>query len=168
MWFLILPEILNPALAGKLAEGFRGLGYGPAEILKDPPSPQGCSPGDAPLEGEGSRWDCRVEINGVVVLVSYMVDSGYFYGVHLTPPANFSAAAAVYEALTAAYGTCTKKFEYDTEPLADCTWKDNAARAVWSYNQFSGTSSVAIFDMTVSGQVSRVRAERAARAAGGL
>lgn len=156
------------ASAGKLADGFRGLAYGPASVVENAPLPQGCVTGGTPLDGEGERWVCAVEINGIAVSASYMVDGGYFTGVYISVPSNFAAAAAVYEALSAAYGTCRPKYAADRSPFPECTWTDGTARAVWSYNQYSHKTTVTIFDMDVYAKVEAIRSERARQAASGL
>lgn len=163
----IVIALFSSAHAGKLAEGFRGIPFGPDAVLNNPPQPQGCVPGEAAAAGSGSRWICVVEINGVAVQAAYIVEAGWFYGVQITPPADFSAAQAVRDALGAAYGACVRG-QYTTGPLPDCTWGDGTARAAWSYNQFSDASSVSIFDFAVFAKVEAARKTKAAAAASGL
>lgn len=164
----IVIVLFSSAHAGKLAEGFRGLKFGPASVLDKPPQPQGCVRGDAGSpQGKGTAWDCVVEINGVAVEAGYIVESGWFYGVQITVPDNFLAARAVREALGAAYGTCVTK-EYASGVLPDCTWTEGTSKAVWSYNQFSDASSVSIFDFATFANVEAARKAAAAAAAAGL
>ena len=156
------------AQAGKLAEGFRGLPFGPAAILENPPQPSGCTQGDAiSAQSSGMKWVCVVEINGVAVEVNYAVEEGYFYGVQITPPANFPAARDVFAALTAAYGPCEQS-EAASGPLPDCRWVDGSSVATWTYNRFTDKSAVSIFSRAVFSEVDAARKAKANAAAQGL
>ena len=160
--------LVAAAYAGKLADGFRGLPFGPSDVLESPPQPQGCVMGEARTVLErGVRWSCAVEINGVAVQAAYIIEAGWFYGVQITPPDDFSAAHAVREALTAAYGTCVKD-QYATGPLPDCRWNDADTTATWSYNQFNDQSAISIFNKSVFAKVDAARKAKAASAASGL
>lgn len=156
------------AQAGKLAEGFRGIPFGPATVLENPPQPSGCRQGDAvSTQAKGVRWVCPVEINGVGVEANYAVEEGYYYGVQITPPANFAAARDVLAALTAAYGTCEQS-QVASGPLPDCRWVDGSAVAAWTYNRFTERSSISIFDRAVFSEVDAARKAKANAAAQGL
>ena len=162
-------SLFSPAHAGKLADGFRGLAFGPASVLDQPPQPQGCVMGEATtVSATGARWSCAVEINGVTVDATYIIEAGVFYGVQITPPRNFAAAVAVYDALTAAYGVCVKRDKYATGNMPDCTWSDGEARAVWEYNPYSDKSAVSLFDRAVYNTVEAARKSAAEAAASGL
>lgn len=158
-------SLSSPAHAGKLADGFRGLAFGPASVLDQPPQPQGCIAGETT-----TRWLCVVEINGVATEVAYIAAEGWFYSVQIQPPRNYMAAAAVFAALTAAYGPCAKD-QYASGVLPKCSWTDGSdgqARALWDYNRFSEESTVTIFHRDVYGNVEAIRKQRAAQAAEGL
>lgn len=165
---MITTLFVAAAYAGKLADGFRALPWGDASVIENPPTPQGCIPGGTPPDGTGPRWVCQVEINGVAVSVSYMLESGYFTGVHITVPPNFPAADAVHQALIAAYGTCVPRYQGDRSPLPECTWSDGTARAVWKYNEFNQATSVMIFDLGVYAKAEAVQKAKAEQAASGL
>lgn len=161
--------LVAAAYAGKLADGFRGLPFGPSDVLESPPQPQGCVMGEARTVLEkGVRWSCVAEINGVAARVSYIIESGWYYGVQITPPEDFAAARAVHEALTAAYGPCAKNEQYATGPLPDCRWNDSDTTAAWTYNQFNDQSAVSIFNKSVFAKVDAARKTKAAAAASGL
>lgn len=160
--------LMAAAYAGKLADGFRGLPFGPSAVLESPPQPQGCVLGEArTVLDKGVRWSCVVEINGVAARVAYIIEGGWYYGVQITPPEDFTAARAVHEALTAAYGACVKG-QYATGPLPDCRWNDLDTTAAWTYNEFSDQSSVSIFNKSVFAKVDAARKAKAAAAASEL
>lgn len=67
----ILLFLAASATAGPLADGFRGLAFGPASALAVAPL-ESCVADPRP----GVRWACDAEINGAPVLVCYHVDRG--------------------------------------------------------------------------------------------
>ncbi len=149
-------------LGGKLADGFRGVPYGPAEILTEAPG-EGCKENPGP----GTRWECPVKLGDASAMAYYMVEEGLFYGVVLEST-GATNASALHGVLTAAYGGCRKLHDYDTATLADCAWTDGSVAAIWEYNQFSGKAQALLFDQTLQAKIKAAAAARAAEAAKGL
>lgn len=155
MWWLLL-------MGGKLADGFRGVPYGPAGVLDTPPA-EGCKSNPGP----GSRWECPIKLGDASVSAYYMADQGLFYGMVLET-VGYANASALHEVLVVAYGPCTKKHDFDTDLLADCTWNDGSVSAAWEYNPYSYKVQVLLFDRTLYETIRAVGTQRAAEAAKGL
>lgn len=151
LWWLLL--------AGKLADGFRGVPYGPAEVLTISPG-EGCQENPS----QGTRWTCPVKLGDASVTAHYLAEEGLFYSVFL----ESTDGHALHDVLSAAYGTCRPLHDYDTAALADCAWSDGNAVAIWEYNQFSGKAQVLLFDRVLQAQVKAAAGRRAAEAAKGL
>jgi hypothetical protein len=127
MTFLLLS--LSVAHAGKLADGWRGRPYGPADALS-------VAPGDACVSSPeaGVRWRCTETIATEQVSVAYMAEEGIYSSVLITCK-GFSSCQTVLDTLLAAWGRPFSVEEYGTLP--DRFWKDGPVIGAWSYNQFS-------------------------------
>lgn len=155
---------LISAHAGKLADGFRGVPFGPAAVLTGAPGQRCATTSDPEV-----RWECVYTLGEVEVKATYIVYDDLFYGVSVTPVTQtFGNALALRNVLEAAYGMCVPKVKGDTSVLPDCTWRDGTAVALWEYNRYSDRSSLVLFDMVVHQQVEARQAAKAAEAARGL
>lgn len=155
--------LLTPsAFAGKLAEGFRGIPYGPASVLDVAPG-EGC----AANTEMSVRWMCTVQLGEASVQVAYMVQEGLFFGVviHAT---GYGNASAFFDVLTAGYGAGTAANTYDSSRLADRRWQDGNASGSWDYNKFSDEGKFIAYDQTLMAKIKAAEAARAKAAAGGL
>lgn len=154
--------LLSTALAGKLAEGFRGLPYGPAAVLDVAPG-ESC----AANTESGVRWNCQVRLGEANVEVAYMVQEGLFFGIviHATGYVN---AAAFFDVLVAGYGAGTPANTYDDTKLADRRWQDGSVIGSWSYNKYSDKAQFIAFEQTLMTTIKTAEKERAKAAASGL
>jgi len=80
----------TPALAGKLADGFRGIPYGPSSVIAESPLP-GCV-SDAAV---GVQWQCDTTIGDAQVKVRYMADEGLFYGIFVKAQGYVNSEALI-------------------------------------------------------------------------
>ena len=129
MWIIALLAPL--ALAGKLAEGFRGIPFGDAAVISAAPI-AGCTTTEDPTV----PWVCETDIGSVRATVGFIAHGGTFYGYSIVvdgaePGAEFLRVAA------AAYGEGKPINSYDSGHMSDRTWMDGDVRAIWKYNQFS-------------------------------
>lgn len=161
---MILSSLLFCAFAhaGKLAEGWRGLPYGanPA-VLRGPPQVEGCLPG----EGD-ARWICEETINGMRFPVAYMVREELFVGVFVRC-ATYLECRVLFDTLSAAWGELDVAAAGARRVLADGYWFEGRVGAMWSYNPYTSTGTVATSDLDVTARaeaVARARAKAAAEA----
>lgn len=159
---MLWPLVLNVALAGKLAEGYRGIPFGPQAVLDNPPS-EAC----AYLPHPGVKWDCNQTIGGVNVTTSYSVEEGIFYGVGINV-STYSDSSTVMDVLKAAYGPGMKLKQYQTGVLPEWMWKDGDVIATFSYNQITSTALIVIFNRAKLAEVDEKKASKAASSAGDL
>jgi hypothetical protein len=126
---ILLTLCFSTAHAGKLADGWRGRPFGPA----DEPI---AAPGDACVSSPeaGVRWRCSETIGTETVTVAYMAQEGIYSSVLITCN-GFSSCSSVLDTLTAAWGKPFSVKEYGTLP--DRYWSDGLVIGAWSYNQFS-------------------------------
>lgn len=147
---LLAPTI---AAAGKLAEGFRGVPFGPAAILDEPPLPA-CAADPEP----GVRWQCSTTIANVPVQVNYMVDEGLYHAI-LMQSKGAQNLAQLEAALIAAWGK-----GQDGGYRMDRFWQDGTTMASISHNSYSYAITVLLQDRAVTTQVEASKALRAAQA----
>jgi hypothetical protein len=152
MWWLML----NLALAGKLSEGYKGIPFGPEIVLINPPS-ENCISAPSP----GITWGCRQKIGEASALVTYVAEEGIFYGVYMSV-ASLSDAQVLMNVLKAAYGPGTKMNSYQLETLPDWMWQDNNVIAVFKFNQFTVTGTLAIYNKEWLAEVDARKAAKAA------
>ena len=155
---MLLVALTLSAYAGKLADGFRGVPFGPDSILASAPMPEGCT--EVVGSGEkGIRWECATTINDASVNVYYFVEAGWFYSVRIDPAKQFTQASLVREAMLSAWGPCMAK--YPSDPMMECTWIDGKSKALWEYNRFNQESSVTMMDVATFDRVKAARLQRA-------
>jgi hypothetical protein len=162
MFLSMMLLLSSPSLAGKLADGFRGIPYGPASVLDTAPG-ESCTAGTQ----EGARWVCQVQVGEVAVEVAYMVKENLFYGVHTTAT-GYMSCSAYFDVLSAAYGPGTPANTYDKSALADHKWSDGEVIGSWEYNKYSDKGVFLAFHRAVVAQIDRIETERAKAAASGL
>jgi hypothetical protein len=158
----LLMMMLSNAMAGKLAEGFRGLPYGPASVLDTAPGESCANTGEA-----GVRWVCLMRLGEASVEVSYMVQEGLFCGI-LIRSAGYSNATAFFDVLLAGYGVGTPANTYDESRMADRRWQDGDVIGSWEYNKYSDKAQFISFNRSLMAQIKAIETERAKAAAGGL
>jgi len=150
------------AHAGKLAEGVKGIVYGP-------------QPAPAQLEGAtcavqhvpGIPWVCQSTVGAVPVLVSPGYEHGRVYAV-LVSATGDTECRTLMDTLTAAYGSSRPISEYADGPLDDRGWFDGDVIATWSYNRFSKRCDFVAIDMPTKAAVDAAAAQVAAGAVGDL
>lgn len=150
------------AHAGKLAEGFRGLSFGPADVLSEAPM-DGCL---ANTE-VGVRWSCPTTIGGVPVTANYMVQTDVFVSV-LINVEGYANATKYRAVLEAAYGPGRPQKPYAKGGMDDWAWQDGSVYATFSYNRFTDRVTSIIFDMTKADEAKARAAKAAAEATGDL
>ena len=157
----------SAALAGKLENGWRGIPYGPAEVLEK-------APGMTCLENPeaGVRWKCAERVADVSVESAYMVDHGFYTGVNLTCH-GYADCRVLYDTVTAAWAVpFTRKRESDASALADGFFNLAAAKtgvcASWEFNDYTNVGTLLVIDMVLAHRVESLRKAEAARAAEAL
>ena len=149
--------------AGKLADGFRGIPFGPAAVMDTAPLP-GCRPDSEP----GFKWACATEVGGVPVTVSYGVEHGLYYATAIWFKLGYTEAATFRGVLTAAYGKGAPAKDYMRDGMDDWVWRDGSVSARFTYNQFSHLVSFFIMDIDLYKQVEAAKAIEAKQAIGDL
>lgn len=162
MFVSMLMLSANTAEAGKMAEGFRGLPYGPATVLDTAPGENCAANTEASV-----RWSCQVRLGEANVEVAYMVQEGLFLGVVIHAEGH-SNATAFFDVLVAGYGPGTPGNTYDTSRLADRRWQDGNVVGSWDYNKFSDKAQFVAFDQTLMTKIKAAESDRAKAAASGL
>jgi hypothetical protein len=145
------------AEAGKLAEGFRGVAYGPESAVTESPLPECVRDVE-----DRVRWQCDTTIGEAAVQVSYLVDEGMFYGVYMKAK-GYANAEALFTVIQEAYGKGMQRHDWDNDKLADRLWKDGSVYGSFDYNKYSGDAQFMMFDKRVKDQVETAKAERAKR-----
>ena len=145
------------AVAGKLADGWRGRPFGPAETIADPPGAS-CVANPA----AGVRWRCDERVGDAPVRVSYQVDEGTFLSVLITCE-GYTACSTVLDTLSAAWGPPHTKHE--NEVLSLRFWSDGASVGGWQYDQLSKSGVAVAHDTEVTAKVKAAKAARARAAA---
>lgn len=153
----LLASAASVAQAGKLADGFRGLQFGPSTVLDQQPLPE-CAAQPEP----GVRWQCHTTIATVPVRVSYMQDEQLFHSV-LIQADGAQNLAQLQAALTAAWGA-----GQDGGHRFDRLWVDGSRVASLSHNSYSYSIIVLVQDRAVVRQVEQSKARRAADAVNDL
>lgn len=159
MWWSL---ILNVAMAGKLAEGYRSIPYGHEPVLETPPS-EGCSY----LPEPATKWSCSQTIGDASVITSYAVDQGIYYGV-VIHTATYRDSMLLMGVLQAAYGPGSKLKDFQTGELADRIWRDGPVFASFTFNEYSNTGALVIIHRTLMEEMKLKKAAQASKSTGDL
>ena len=151
-----------PAHAGKLAEGFRGVPWGDAAPLVEPPA-EGCARDPEP----GIKWRCPITVGGVPVVAAWAVEHSLFNAVVVSVE-GFNEADKLFNVLQAAYGKGRKENEYQSGSLPDWRWRDGVVTAGWSYNRFSEQGTLVLLHLDHVRDVRQRNKDKAAESAGDL
>ena len=154
--------IVTEAQAGKLADGFRGLPFGDAAFLDQPPH-DGC----ATSPDESSKWTCSTTIGKVPVVVNYVVMEGLYVGVQITTEGHTNASELL-STLTQAYGRARRTHDWDDSSMGDRMWFDGVVVCSWNWNQYSDLAEVYIIDRDVYAEAEKRQSDRAAQGVGDL
>ena len=160
--FALMLALTMSADAGKLAEGVKGIAYGP-------------QPAPAQLDGAtcavqhvlGIPWVCQSTVGAVPVLVSPGYEHGRVYAV-LVSATGDTECRTLMDTLTAAYGSSRPISEYADGPLDDRGWFDGDVIATWSYNRFSKRCDFVAIHMPTKAAMDAEAAQVAAGAVGDL
>ena len=155
----LLLAAVTTADAGDLQAGWRGVPFGPVEVLDVKPGDD-CE--DSPEDG--IRWRCRRVVGVAVTVETYFVDGPDFTSVAIGAT-GYGDCSALLDALNAAWGGYKPK-EYSTGPLADGFWGiGRRVSAMWQWNRFSGECFALALDNEAqkrSKERDRVKAAKAA------
>jgi len=158
--------LITLALAGKLEDGWRGIPYGPAEVLATAPTAK-CTKGIA----NGVRWECRETVSDVPVTVYYMADEGLYTGVMINAK-GYSACTVLFDTLTVAWSVPFTEKQYASGVLPDGFWNlsgyNGTTVAAWSYNQFSDECHASTSNTRLTDVIAAKKKAKAQDAAGEL
>ena len=152
--------IASLALAGKLADGWRGHEFGDSKWMVNAPS-EGCVQNP---EAEVA-WRCYEKAGEAEFTANYMVEGDTYTGVPLQCK-EYTNCAALRSVLLAAWGRPFSVKDYGTLP--DTMWGDENVLAGWSYNQFLKAGTVTVFDKEIYDRLDRAKKAEAAKAAEAL
>ncbi len=145
------------AVAGTLADGWRGRSFGPAETISNPPAAS-CVTNPA----AGVRWRCDERVGDAPVQVSYEADDGTFLAVQITCEGQ-TACATVVQTLSAAWGPPHTTRE--NEVLSLRFWSDGSSVGGWQYDYLSKSGVAVAHDREVTAKVEAAKAARVSTAA---
>jgi len=159
--------LITLALAGKLEDGWRGIPYGPAEVLATAPTAK-CTKG---IEN-GVRWECRETVADVPVTVSYMADEGIYVGVTIEAE-GYAACRTLFDTLQAAWKVpFTQEWEHASGVLPDGFWNlmksETSTYGSWDYNEYSYKCSALTMTTSLMEVVASKKKAAAAAAAEAL
>jgi len=163
MTTILLLLIATQAHAGKLADGFRGLPFGPDTVLTESPI-DGCVP-DAEA---GVRWQCATEIGGVPVTVNYFHEYDLFYSLSIVAKGGYQDAIKLRAVFGQAYGRGSASKSYGKGGLDAWSWRDGSVMAGWEWNKYSGEARFTVFDLTLYREKGRREDAAAAESMGDL
>lgn len=130
------------ALAGKLADGFQGTGYGKTAILTKAPLPD-CQEAPGPV---GAGWLCNHTLGELPVTVAFLVDEGVHFGFAITVRGQ-PKCTRLLEILQQAYGPVEWRDGGGRGNLVpEAGWKISEATGVWLDGDVAG-----LFDYDVMG-----------------
>ncbi len=152
---MIVLMLASLAHGGKLADGYRGLAWGPHDTLAQPEGQ--CQADPEP----GVSWACQQTIGDVPVTVGYGYGEGLLYSV-LIMAEGYAACDTLMDTFTAAWGRSIPQKEYAKKKLDDRIWTDGRTSAVWSWNRFSERCQVVAlhlpsYDVVQAAQVSKAK-----------
>ncbi len=140
---LLILAISTAAHAGKLAEGYRSMAWGPHAELPKPPG--NCVQNAYP----GITWACAHTIGVVNANVFYMYKYGLLYAVSINAEGH-AQCTALNDALTAAWGEYVftnhkddPGYSYDAL-IDEHLWSDGTAVAFWQYKKYVHTCAVSL------------------------
>lgn len=158
---MILLMMMAMAHAGKLADGYRGLAWGPHETLEQPDGQ--CQADPEP----GAAFLCQQNIGEVPVNVGYGYNEGLLYSV-LIMANGFTDCDKLMDTFTAAWGRSTPQKTYAKGKLDDRIWVDGRTSAVWSWNRYSEKCQVVALHMPSYDAVKAAQASKAQEAVNDL
>lgn len=154
------------ALAGKLEDGWRGIPYGPAEVLATAPTAD-CTKDTEP----GVRWVCRETVADVSVTVSYMADEGIYAGVVIEAE-GYATCQTLFATLQAAWKVPFTEEEHASSVLPDGFWNlmkyKTATSGAWDYNRYTSKCKAVTMNTSLTEVVAAKKKAAAAAAAEAL
>lgn len=154
------------ALAGKLEDGWRGIPYGPAEVLATAPTAD-CVKGTLPAV----KWECRETVADVPVVVAYMAEEGIYESVVIEAN-GYAACQTLFTTLQAAWAVpFTPREEHASGILPDGFWNlmrfRTTTSGTWNFNEYSGKCLAITVNFNLDEQITarkKIAAEFAAEA----
>jgi hypothetical protein len=161
-FFLALALVGGDAEAGKLADGFRGQGWGRYEDGKLKTS------GSCVASPEkDSAFVCQQQFGDASIEVAYMAEFQIFYGIFAVGT-SFDNCSGFFDVLKAAYGEGSPKIKSMNKWGDERYWFDGNVGASWSYNQFSKQCNFTISHFDFYDEAKKPSMDRAKEAAQGL
>lgn len=127
--------IVATALAGPLADGYKGVAWG--EYKTFPAPTENCQRG----REKAIAWVCKQTIGDIPVEVAYAYDHNLFYAFIITGK-NYLDCVALSDTLDAGWGQSVPDNQYVTDRMAKKTWRDKDVFAAWKYNEFTKVCDV--------------------------
>ena len=157
--------LVTLALAGKLEDGWRGIPYGPAEVLATAPT------ADCVKDAEPAvKWLCRETVADVTVFVSYMAEEGIYSGVVIKAN-GYTACQTLFTTLQAAWAVPFTSAKYASDILPNGFWNLTRFRTTtsgtWDFNEYSSKCEAITVNFKLAEQITarkKISAEFAAEA----
>jgi hypothetical protein len=157
--------LITLALAGKLEDGWRGIPYGPAEVLATAPTAD-CVKGTAPAV----KWLCRETVADVPVVVAYMAEEGIYESVVIEAN-GYAACQTLFTTLQAAWAVPFTPEEHASDILPNGFWNltrfKTTTSGVWDFNEYSRKCKAITINSKLDEQITarkKIAAEFAAEA----
>ena len=154
---LVIAAIMSAALAGPLADGYKGVKWG--EYKAFPAPTENCRKAAEP----GIAWICSQSIGGATVEAAYAYNHNIFYAVVLTGT-TYSDCNALMDTLEVGWGASLAVNKYATSKMDKRTWRDREVFASWDYNKYNTECNVYMIHNALMGKMESI--EKAAAAKG--
>jgi hypothetical protein len=154
---LIIAAIMSAALAGPLADGYKGLKWGEYESFPAPT--ENCRRGNEP----GIGWICSQSIGETAVETAYAYNHNIFYAVVLAAK-SYSTCNALMDTLEAGWGPSKPFNKYATGKMDKRAWRDKDVFASWQYDKYHKECNVYMIHNSLMGKMENI--EKAAAAKG--
>jgi len=155
---LIFSLLLTTAMAGPLAEGYKGLKWG--EYKTFPAPTEDCLKGAE----SGIEWICAQSIGDVPVEAAYAYKHGIFYAVVITGK-DFLTCSTLMDTFDVGWGKSLPQSKYATGKMDKRAWRDRNVFASWVYNEYDKRCDIYLINNSLMAKVENIEKAKAAKGA---
>lgn len=158
---MIFSLLFTTAMAGPLAEGYKGLKWGEYETFPAPT--EDCRKGAE----SGIEWICVQSIGDVSVEAAYAYKHGIFYAVVITGK-DFLTCSTLVDTFDVGWGSSVPQNQYATGKMDKRAWRDKNVFASWNYNEYDTKCDTYLINNSLMAKMEKLEKAKAAKGVGDL
>jgi len=157
----IFSLIISTAIAGPLADGYKGVKWGAYKTFPAPTT--NCGEGNE----EGIAWVCEQNIGEVTVDVAYAYYHEIFYAV-VVVGGSYSDCSYLMSTFESGWGESAPQSEFLTGRMDKRIWRDEEVFAAFDYTQYTTNCEIYMINSALMTKMEAIEKAQAAKGAADL